>query len=185
LPADVEFPPYPTNPPRTTLLTFAEWLSGTALSVAIQSTFWFIRLLQATHLLCAGIAVVSGLMIALRALALQRADEPFEAVWARFAPWLAWSLAFMLLTGIAQTLGDPVRELTATSYWVKLGLALACVVGTLSLGRAARLATPAARLPLAARLTAAALILCWLAIPWLGRMIAYDLSFWGHFSLRT
>jgi hypothetical protein len=167
------------------LLTFAEWLSGTAPSVAIQSTFWFIRVLQATHLLCAGIAVVSGLMIALRVLGWQRADEPFAATWARFAPWLKWSFGFMLLTGLAQTLGDPVRELTATSYWVKLTLASACVVGTLALGRVARRAPPAARLPLPAKLTAAALILCWLAIPWLGRMIAYDLAFWGDLSLRT
>ena len=45
---------------------FAEWLSTTAPSVAIQSRFWFIRLLQATHLLTAGVASVSGLMIALR-----------------------------------------------------------------------------------------------------------------------
>jgi hypothetical protein len=123
-------------------------------------------------------------MIALRALALQRADEPFESVWARFVPWLAWSFAFMLLTGIVQTLGDPVRELTATSYWVKLALTLACAGGTVSLGRAVQRARPAARLPLGAKLTAAALILCWLAIPWLGRMIAYDLAFWGGLSLR-
>jgi hypothetical protein len=168
------------------VLTFAEWLSGTAPSVAIQSTFWLIRLLQATHLLCAGITAVSGIMIALRVLGLQRADEPFEAVWARFAPWLAWSFAFMLATGLAQTLGDPVRELTATSYWVKLALAAACALGTLWLARAARLARgPAAPPPFAAKLAAAALVLSWLALPWLGRMIAYDLAFWGELSLRT
>jgi uncharacterized membrane protein len=166
------------------VLSFAEWLSGTALSVAIQSTFWFTRLLQATHLLCAGIVVVSGLMIPLRVLAVQRADEPFEAVWARFAPWLAWSLAFMLLTGIAQTLGDPVRELTATSYWVKLALGLTCAAGTLLLGRAVQRAAPVARPPRAAKLMAVALVFGWLAIPWLGRMIAYDLAFWGELSLR-
>lgn len=167
------------------MLTFAQWLAGTAPSGAIQSAFWFIRLLQATHLLCAGIALASGLMIALRVLDLYRADEPFAAVWARFAPWLTWSFAFMLVTGLAQTLGDPVRELTATSYWVKLALAAACVAGTLALARVARSAPAPAPLPLGAKLTAAALILGWLALPWLGRMIAYDLAFWGELSLRT
>ena len=39
--------------------TFAEWLYGTAPSVAIHSTLWLIRLLQATHLLTAGVAVGS------------------------------------------------------------------------------------------------------------------------------
>jgi hypothetical protein len=87
----------------------------------------------------------------------------------------------MLLTGLAQTLGDPVREFTATSYWVKVGLVLCCATGTLWLARAAR----PARVPFAAKLVAAALILFWLVIPLLGRMIAYDLAIWGRLSLRT
>jgi uncharacterized membrane protein len=164
---------------------FAEWLSGTAPSVAIQSTFWFIRLLQAIHLLTAGVASVSGLMIALRVLGWHRADEPFEAVWRRFAPWLAASMAVMVSTGIAQTLGDPVREFTATSYWVKVALVLASAAGTLSLARAARRAPTAARLPAPAKLVAAALVFSWLAIVLLGRMIGYDLAIWGSLSLRT
>ena len=165
--------------------TFAEWLSTTAPSVAIQSTFWFIRVLQATHLITAGVVSVSGLMIALRVLGLQRADQPFEAVWTRFAPWLAWSLSVMLLTGIAQTLGDPVREFTATSWWVKVALVLCCTVGTLLLARAARRAPPASGSSFAAKLTAAGLIVFWLAIVMLGRMIAYDKAIWGSLSLRT
>lgn len=164
---------------------FAEWLSGTAPSVAIQSTFWLIRLLQATHLLTAGVASVAGLMIALRALGWHRADEPFDAVWRRFAPWLAASMAVMVSTGIAQTLGDPVREFTATSYWVKVALVLAAVVGTLSLARTARRAPATAGLPAPAKLVAAALILSWLAIVLLGRMIGYDLAIWGGLSLRA
>jgi hypothetical protein len=164
---------------------FAEWLSGTPPSVAIQSTVWLVRLLQATHLLTAGVVAVSGLMIALRVLGWQRADVPFEAVWTRFAPWLALSLAAMLATGVAQTLGDPVREFTATSYWVKLALVLSCAVGTLLLTRAARRAPPATGFSLAAKLLAAALIFFWVAIVLLGRMIAYDRAIWGGLSLRA
>ena len=163
--------------------TFAEWLYGTAPSVAIHSTLWLIRLLQAAHLLTAGVAVASGLMIALRALGWLRADEPFETVWRRFAPWLAGSVAVMIATGIAQTIGDPVREFTATSYWVKLALLLGGVIGTWSLARTARRA-PAANFSRAAKLVALALIVCWLALPPLGRMIGYDLAIWGRLSLR-
>ena len=164
---------------------FAEWLSGTAPSVAIQSTFWFIRLLQATHLVTAGVACVSGLTIALRALGWFRADQPFDAVWRRFAPWLGASLAVMAATGIAQTLGDPVREFTATSYWVKVTLVIACVAGTAWLARAARLAPRSAGLRASAKLVAATLIVFWLAIVLLGRMIGYDLAIWGDLSLRA
>jgi hypothetical protein len=164
---------------------FAEWLYGTAPSVAIHSTVWAIRLLQAAHLLTAGIVAGSGVMIALRALGWHRADEPFEAVWKRFAPWLAAGLVVMVSTGIAQTLGDPVREFTATSYWLKLVLLLCCVIGTLSLARAARRAPPASDFSSAAKLVAIGLILAWLAIPLLGRMIGYDLAIWGSLSLRA
>ncbi len=164
---------------------FAEWLSTTAPSVAIQSRFWFIRLLQATHLLTAGVAAVSGLMIALRVLGLQRADQPYAAVWARFAPWLAVSLAVMVVTGIAQTLGDPVREFTSFSYWLKLALVLGCAVGTLVLARAALRTSPAAEFPFSVKLTAAALIVFWLSIVLLGRIIAYDRAIWGSLSMRT
>jgi hypothetical protein len=164
---------------------FAEWLYGTTPSVAIHSTLWLIRLLQAAHLLTAGVAAGSGVMIALRALGSQRADEPFLAVWRRFGPWLAWSLAVMTITGAAQTLGDPVREFTATSYWVKLALLLGCVLGTFALVRAARRARPTADLSTASKLLAAALIVAWLALPALGRMIGYDLAIWGGWSLRA
>jgi len=164
---------------------FGEWLYGTTPSVAIHSTIWAIRLLQATHLLTAGVVAASGVMIALRALGLVRADEPFEAVWRRFAPWLAGGLAVMIATGAAQTLADPVRELTATSYWVKLALLCFCIAGTRLLYRAARRTPRPHDFSSAAKLIAVGLILSWLALPLLGRMIGYDLAIWGSLSLRT
>ena len=167
---------------------FAEWLSGTAPSVAIQSTFWFIRLLQATHLLTAGVVAASGVLISLRVLGWHRADLPVDAVWRRFAPWLGWGLAVMLVTGALQVLGDPVRAFTATSYWVKMGLLLLAVAGTRWLVHSfsesgAKAQTGAGASSLSWHVLAAALILCWLAIPLLGRTIAYDRTLWG-LSLR-
>jgi uncharacterized membrane protein len=125
------------------------------------------------------------LTIALRALGWYRADQPFDAVWRRFAPWLGTSLAVMAATGLAQTLGDPVREFTATSYWVKVTLVIACVAGTAWLARTARRAHPGNDSRASAKLVAAALIVFWLAIVLLGRMIGYDLAIWGSLSLRA
>jgi hypothetical protein len=90
----------------------------------------------------------------------------------------------MAATGVAQTLGDPVREFTATAYWLKLALLLGCIVGTLSLGRSARRA-PTSAFSATAKLAAAWLVASWLAIVLLGRMIGYDLAIWGSLSLRT
>jgi hypothetical protein len=91
----------------------------------------------------------------------------------------------MVGTGAAQTLGDPVREFTATSYWVKLALLLGCVAGTLLLARTARRASATADFSSGAKLIAAALLLSWLAIALLGRMIGYDVAIWGSLSLRS
>ncbi len=161
---------------------FAEWLNGTGVSAAIYSTPWLIRTLQATHLLGAGVVAASGVMLALRVLGWQRADEPFDAVYERFARWLGWGLLAMAATGAAQTLGDPVREFTATSYWVKLALLLGCVLGTRALASAGRRQQTFSA---AAKATAAWLIFSWLAIVLLGRMIGYDLAIWGSWSLRA
>lgn len=161
---------------------FAEWLSGTAPSVAIQSTLWFIRLLQATHLLTAGVATASGVLIALRILGWHRADLPVDAVWRRFAPWLGWGLAVMVVTGALQVLGDPVRAFTATSYWVKMALLMLSVAATRWLARTT--ARRSQTSSLSSTVLAAVLILCWLAIPLLGRTIAYDRTLWGSLSLR-
>ena len=161
---------------------FAEWLSGTAPSVAIQTTFWFIRLLQATHLLTAGVVTASGVLIALRVLGWHRADLPVDAVWKRFAPWLGWALGVMVVTGALQVLGDPVRAFTATSYWVKMALLLLSVAGTRWLARTAGRQT--GRVSSGVNVLAAVLLLSWLAIPLLGRTIAYDRTLWGSLSLR-
>src|SRR5262249_21896410 len=113
----------------------------------------------------AGVASVSGLLILLRVLGLHRADQPFQAVWHRVAPWLAAGLTVMVATGLAQTLGDPVREFTATSYWVKLALLACCVIGTLRLARDVGHAPPEhAGFSARGKLIAGALILFWLAI---------------------
>ena len=83
---------------------------------------------------------------------------------------------------MAFPIADPVREFTATSYWLKLALLLVCVLGTALLARAV---TKARELSLAAKLAVVALILCWLALPALGRMIGYDLAIFGSWSLRA
>src|SRR5262245_15727641 len=124
-------------------------------------------------------------MLALRMLGLMRGDEPFDAVWRRFVPWLAGGLAVMAVTGILQTLGDPVREFTSTSYWVKIVLLAAAIAATVIWRRRQRSSPAGVELPLEAKIAAAALVLLWLAIVMLGRMIAYDRAIWGGLSLRT
>ena len=129
-----------------------------------------------------GIVFVSMLMMALRVLGRMRTDEPFEAVWGRFAPWMWWALAVMAATGLVLIVGEPVREATALSFWLKMAL---IVVGVaLRAGTAPRCKRRRRQLHSGGtRFAAAVVLLVWVAIIFLGRAIAYDAEVWGSWSL--
>jgi uncharacterized membrane protein SirB2 len=111
-------------------------LETSALSQAIKDATWAIPLLQSIHIVTIGVVFVSSLMIALRVMGRMRADEPFAAVWARFAPWMWYGLVVMVVTGVLLVIGEPVREFTALSFWLKMSLLAVAVIATFVLGRA-------------------------------------------------
>jgi hypothetical protein len=157
----------------------AQWLQATSLSETIQSVQWLIPLLQSIHIVTIGVVFVSSLMIALRVLGRMRADEPFAEVWDRFAPWMWIGLIVLAVTGLTLVIGEPVREFGAVSFWVKMTLIAIGVASTALLGRSLRPVAIDARFSVAARSSAAALIVLWLAIIFFGRAIAYDVEVWG------
>jgi uncharacterized membrane protein SirB2 len=174
------------------VIEFARWLQATAVSVGIQSVEWIIPLVQSVHIVMIGVVFVSILMISLRVLGKVRTDETFEQVWHRFAPWMWSGLVVMAGTGLTLILGEPVREFTALSFWLKMGLIVVAVTTTFFFGRALR---PAMRAPLArtpgaefsptTKLAVIGTLVVWLAIVFLGRAIAYDVEVWGKFSLHA
>ncbi len=162
-------------------------LEDSALSQAIKDAGWIIPLLQSIHIVTIGIVFVSSLMISLRVFGTMRADEPFPAVWKRFAPWMWTGLVVMVITGVFLVIGEPIREFTALSFWLKMTLLAIAVIATAVFGRtfapAAR-AAPAAFSP-GAKAMAGGIMMVWLAIIFLGRAIAYDVEVWGSFSLHS
>ena len=167
------------------MLAFAEWLQATPLSVAIQSTLWLTPLLQTIHITMIGIVFVSMLNVALRVLGHVRADEPLADVWRRFAPWFWSALGVMAATGLVLSISEPIRQVTALSFWLKMSLLAIGIISALSFGRAIRTAAAAAN-PVSsgkARVVAVATILLWVAIMFLGRWIAYDVEIWESWHL--
>ena len=165
------------------MFEFARWLGSTPLSIGIQSVSWLTPLLQAVHIVMIGIVFVSVLMIVLRIHGRVRADEPFFQTWQRFAPWLWSALSIMAVTGLILTLGEPVREATALSFWLKMILIAVAVVSVIGLRRAvAGVAGPT--IPSPTRHAAKLVLLVWILIIFLGRAIAYDIEVWGALSLN-
>src|SRR6185312_9655954 len=99
-------------------------------------------------------------MIALRVLGRMRADEPFETVWGRFAPWMWTGLCVMAVTGITLVLGEPVREFTALSFWIKMGLVALGVTSTAIYGRSLRhvIVVPSGQFPVTAKLASVLIV---------------------------
>jgi len=171
---------------------FAQWLQATAVSVGIQSVEWIIPLLQSIHIVMIGVVFISILMISLRVLGKTRSDETFEQVWNRFAPWMWSGLVVMAGTGLTLIVGEPVREFTALSFWLKMGLIVVAVTSTFAFGRTlrplARAAVgraPGTEFSAATKLAVAGTLVVWLAIIFLGRAIAYDVEVWGKLSLHS
>ncbi len=139
-------------------------------------------LVQAIHIVMIGIVFVSLLVICLRVLGRVRMDETFDAVWARFAPWMWTGLAVMAATGLVMMAGEPVREATATSFWLKMGLILVAVGMVNALRRSlAGTCGPAVSLRRAVHGLCAVIVVL-VAIVFLGRAIAYDLEVWGSWT---
>jgi len=167
------------------MFEFAEWLGSTPLSVAIQSRLWLTPLLQTIHITMIGIVFVSMLSVALRVLGKIRTDEPLDEVWHRFAPWFWCALGVMAGTGLVLAIGEPVRQVTAMSFWIKMGLIVIGVGSALYFGRT--IGAAAAAVPLVpssrTRFIAVATIFLWLAIIFFGRSIAYDVEIWESWHL--
>jgi hypothetical protein len=166
------------------LLELAQRLQASSISTLFQSLDWFIPLLQSIHIVMIGIVFSSSLMISLRVLGLMRTDEAFGVTWRRFAPWMWSGLVVMLVTGLLLVIGEPVREVTALSFWLKMTM-LAIVVSTTAIfGRRFRPATPDGTMTFSAgaKTTAVAILVLWIAVIFLGRAIAYDVEVWGSLS---
>jgi uncharacterized membrane protein len=170
--------------------SLAAWLQATALSNEIQTVSWVIPLLQSIHIVTIGVVFVSSLMIAMRVLGRMRTDQPFDAVWRRFAPWMWVGLCVMAVTGLTLVLGEPVREFTALSFWIKMLLLVVGVTSTVFYGRSLRhtVAAGSAAPPqfsLSAKIASVFIVLLWLVVIFLGRAIAYDREVWGSLSLHA
>ena len=165
---------------------FALWLASTPPSVFIQEhNAWAIPAIQSVHIV--GIALVMGsvLMIDLRILGLAWTDQTLRQTTSRFGPWLTASLWLLLVTGLLMVVGEPVRELVTFSFWLKMALVAVGTVVAVAFQRALRreerrwedTASHGGSIKALAVVT----FLVWIAVIFLGRLIAYD-HVWGSWS---
>lgn len=166
-------------------LDFARALGDSSLSIWIQSHLWLTPLLQSIHIVMIGVVFTAILMISLRVLGQVNTDETFATVWARFSPWLWGGVVVMAITGVILSIGEPVREASSTSFWLKMGLIVIALISAKTFASTMRPFAYVGAAPFSGGAKAVALgtIALWLFIIFLGRAIAYDVEVWGHLHL--
>lgn len=166
---------------------FAEWIETTRLSATFVETSWVVPTLQSIHILSIAVIFSTVLMIDLRVLGWTGKGQTIAQTLKRFAPWFWAALIALAVTGLGLIVAEPVRELTALSFWVKMALLALGIVIAISLLRHARgnavlydggQTMSQGNVRTIGWLT----LIVWIAIIFLGRFIAYDAQIWGPLS---
>jgi hypothetical protein len=156
---------------------FCDWLSATGISIAFQSSTWFVPVVQTVHILNVAVLLIGVFVMALRLIGFKIGRQPIaELIDKSLTPiWIC--LGILLLTGILLTITEPARELLNWAFRAKMLLVvvLAMLLGILQ--NRNRHATIFGRESLggnaAPRLMGVALLLIGTAIVTAGRWIAY------------
>ena len=163
---------------RTTPLNdFSLWVSETKASLWIGEHFWAIPIIQTIHIIAIAAAFGSVLMINMRILGLNGGTRTMSQTVRRYLPWIWWALLVLILSGIGMITGEPVRSLINPFFWVKMGLVILVILGSIwfqsSVNRNIAIWEVTHGGRVAVRLGAVATILLWCAVMYCGRWIAY------------
>ena len=158
------------------MLTLAQWLSETPVSLAIQRFDWLVPLLQTIHILAIAMVLSSVFMIDVRILRAANSQSITDAAH-RFGPWIWTGLACLAASGIALIVGEPRRSLPNPVFQIKmlllvLAIAMTCVL-QVSLRRNAALWDDGGASKPLINVLAVGTFLLWCAIAFAGRFIAY------------
>jgi hypothetical protein len=160
----------------TPLSGFSVWLAEIPLSTAINQNAFATPITESVHILAIASAFGAAMMINLRILGFAAKRQTMQQVGERFAPWIWWSLLFLVVSGVIFVIAEPAREILSGWFWTKMGLIVAAALATLwfqnSVRGGAAVWEPG-RQTAAVRFGAGALIGLWLVIIIFGRLIAY------------
>ena len=165
---------------------FALWLSTTFPSLFIQQhEVWMIPTIQSVHIAGIGVVLASVLMMTLRILGFAGMDRTLVQTSQRYGPRLRGALWLLLGTGVLMIIGEPERELVTFSFWLKMVLVATGAGVAFWFQRSLRLHEQDWEDVLVSKrsvkVLAVVTFLVWLAVIFLGRLIAYD-HVWGPLS---
>ena len=162
--------------------SFAEWLAGTSASQLFQNQLWVVPTSQSIHILSVCMVFTSAIMINMRLLGLWGSSRTVSQLTKQLVPWMWGGLVVLLLTGVVQTIAEPVREFITPVFWAKMVMIV--VVSVMTAVFAGKVRARAASWDAAGgssagpRSFAVATSILWVAIIICGRFVGYTWSFY-------
>jgi uncharacterized protein DUF6644 len=101
------------------LLPFFEWCEASFIGQVIRQSLWLFPVIEAVHLLALTVIGGSLLILDLRMLGIGL-RQPVNEIAREARPFLVWSLAVMIATGIALFLSESVKCYYSQAFWVKI-----------------------------------------------------------------
>jgi hypothetical protein len=162
---------------------FAEWLASTQLNHVFQEqSTWLVPTSQSIHIISVCVLFTSAILISMRILGVTSVGRSVSQLTATLAPWMWGALGVLLLTGIIQTITEPVRQFVTPMFWAKMIMIVVVMAMTIVFTgrvRANAAAWDAATTrPSGARQFAIVSMVLWVAIIVCGRFIGYTWSFY-------
>ncbi|HWK64089.1 MAG TPA: DUF6644 family protein [Rhizobiaceae bacterium] len=159
------------------------------ISLAMASSSWVVPAMQSLHIMAIAVVFFSVLTVAMRLLGFAWAGQSVRQTADRFAPWILGALIVLAFTGLVLILAEPVRELMAVSFWLKMALLVLAIIISLRFTRSVR-CSPVyqdqnGQADASTRRVTIVTVGVWIAIIFLGRFIAYDPLIWGRLSPLT
>jgi hypothetical protein len=158
---------------------FTSWLADTQVSKAIGDHAWVTPLVQTLHILAIAVIMSAILMTNLRALGVVGRDESLLRFSHRYAPWIAFALLALAISGATLIVGEPKRALENPVFVLKMGLLVLALAATAIIHAPLRYDAEFWRSKartVALRSLAVSSLAVWAGIIFAGRWIAYAVS---------
>jgi hypothetical protein len=159
------------------LLNFCKWLSQTGFSNALRSQPYPYPVLLIIHVIA--IALFGGMTVMgnLRVLGVAMKTVPVSQVIGQFRIWKWLGFALLLITGTLLAMSDPMEYYDNIMFWISLGLLVVAGVNAAAFRfgvyRSVASWDDALEAPAGARRWAAASLVLWIALVFVGRAIAF------------
>lgn len=155
----------------SSLRPFFQWCEATILGQWVRGGTWEFPLIETIHILALAMLYGCTVVISLRLMGVLMRGWPIARLTNQVTPYLNWSLAVILTSGVLLYLSEATKTFDNDAFWVKVWLLLAALLFHFTV---VRKVTKADEVPRATGFAVGLVsMVLWLGIGCAGRAIAF------------